>query len=160
MEKSSNLDNLSHLKLHLSGKAVVLGIGNTLRSDDGVGSLLVNGISGKVPFIVYDGSSSPENYLGKIIKDNPDNILLVDAVDFGGKPGEFTVLEGESVETVNFFSTHDASISFAIDYLKKSLPDTGILVLAIQPASIAFGEGLSAEVCKTLELLKEWFTNG
>ncbi|MDO8661870.1 MAG: hydrogenase maturation protease [Candidatus Omnitrophota bacterium] len=152
MEKSFKLD--------LSGKVVILGIGNTLRSDDGVGSILVTRIQGKVPYIVYDGSLSPENYLGKIIKDKPDIILLIDAVDFSGQAGEFRVFEGEDIQTVNFFSTHDASISLAISYLKNSLKAVDIMILAIQPKILAFGDQLSPEIAKTLEKLEGWFVNG
>ncbi|MCX5700546.1 MAG: hydrogenase maturation protease [Candidatus Omnitrophica bacterium] len=157
MEKSSeHLGALEHLKLHLTGKVLVLGIGNTLCSDDGIGSMLASAIEGKVPYIVYDSSSSPENYLGKIIKDKPDTVLIIDAVDFGGSPGEFRMYEGEDIQTVNFFSTHDASISLAISYLKNSFK-VDIMVLAIQPKVISFGEGLSPEVNNTLKQLIEWF---
>jgi len=160
MEKSSNLDTLAHLKLHLTGKVVILGIGNNLRSDDGIGSLLATRIEGKVPFVVYDGSSSPENYLGKIIKDKPDTILLVDAVDFGGNPGEYRMLEGDDIQTVNFFSTHDASISLAISYLRNSLKAVDIIILAIQPKILAFGDKLSPEIAKILDFLERWFIHG
>ena len=159
MERSSNLDTLEHIRLHLTGKVIILGIGNTLRSDDGIGSILATRIQGKVPYIVYDASSSPENYLGKLIKDKPDTILIIDAVDFGGSSGEFTMLEGESVETVNFFSTHDASISLSINYLKKNI-DVDIIILAIQPGDLAFGDKLSPEINNTLEKLERWFIYG
>ena len=43
---------LEHLKSHLKGKVVILGVGNLMRGDDGVGSLLASGIQGKVPFTV------------------------------------------------------------------------------------------------------------
>ena len=162
MEKSSELKNsaLKHLKLHLTGKVVILGIGNSLRSDDGIGSILAARIQDKIPYIVYDGSSSPENYLGKIIKDNPDTILLIDAVDFGGTAGEIRLLEGEDIQTVNFFSTHDASISLAISYLKNSLKSAGIFILAIQPKVLAFGDKLSPEIENALEKIEQWFING
>ena len=162
MEKSSEPKNsaLEHLKLHLTGKVVILGIGNNLRSDDGVGSILAARIQDKIPYIVYDGSSSPENYLGKIIKDKPDTILLIDAVDFGGTAGEIRLLEGEDIQTVNFFSTHDASISLAISYLKNSLKSAGIFIIAIQPKVLAFGDRLSPEIESALEKIEKWFING
>ena len=161
MEKSSNsdADTLSHLKLRLTGKVVILGIGNTLRSDDGIGSLLATRIQGKAPYIVYDASVSPENYLGKIIKDKPDTILLIDAVDFGGLAGEFRIFEGEDIQTVNFFSTHDASLSLAINYLKSNLK-VNVFVLAIQPKILVFADTLSPQICKTLEKLEGWFMHG
>jgi len=160
MERNSDSDALAHLKLHLAGKVLILGIGNTLRSDDGIGSILVSRIQGKVPYIVYDGSSSPENYLGKIIKDKPDTILLIDAVDFGAEAGEIRLLEGDDIQTVNFFSTHDASISLAISYLKNSLKAVSIFILAIQPKILAFGDKLSPQISEALEKIESWFING
>ena len=150
------MQDLDHLLEHLKGKVVICGIGSTLRSDDGIGSLLASRIHGKVPYIVYDAGSSPENYLGKIIKDKPDTVILVDAVDFGGLPGEFRVVEPEDIQTVNFFSTHNASISLAINYLKADL-QADIIVLIIQPKRINFGDTMSEEVSKTLDMLEEWF---
>ena len=150
------MQDLDHLLEHLRGKVVICGIGSTLRSDDGIGSLLASRIHGKVPYIVYDAGSSPENYLGKIIKDKPDTVILVDAVDFGGLPGEFRVVEPEDIQTVNFFSTHNASISLAINYLKADL-QADIIVLIIQPKCIAFGDTMTKEVMDTLNLLERWF---
>ena len=147
---------LEHLGEHLKGKVVILGIGNTLQSDDGIGSLLAGWLKDKVPYIVYDAGASPENYLGKIIKDRPDNIIIVDAVDFGGKPGEFRELEGSAIQTVNLFSTHNASISLTINYLQSHLK-ADIIILIIQPKRLAFGDKLSPEVSRALELLEDWF---
>ncbi len=148
---------LEHLKLHLKGKVVIMGIGNTLHNDDGVGSLLASRIKDKVPYIVYDAGVNPENYLGKIIKDKPDNVVIIDAVDFAGKPGEFREMEGEGLETANLFSTHNASLSLTINYLKNNLK-ADIIILIIQPKSIAFGEILSPEIQETLEELERWFS--
>jgi len=113
-------------------------------------------ISGRVAFKVFDAGPSPENYLGKIIKENPQTILIADAVDFGGKPGEVRLLEGGSIETVNFFSTHNSSISLAINYLQSRLA-ADIIVLAIQPQTLVFGDTLSGTIEKTLTQLEEWF---
>ncbi len=147
---------LDHLKLHLAGKVVILGIGNSLRNDDGVGSILASRIKDKLPYIVYDAGPSPENYLGKIIKDKPDNIVIIDAVDFGGKPGEFRIVEGEDIKTVNLFSTHNASISLTINYLQSNLK-VDIIILIIQPKNIAFGDNLSPQISETIKILEDWF---
>ncbi len=147
---------LEHLKSHLTGKVVIVGIGNTLKSDDGIGSLLASRTKDKIPFIVYDVGTSPENYLGKIIKDKPDNIVIIDAVDFGGTPGEFRELEGEELKTVNLFSTHNASISLTINYLQSNLK-VDIIILIIQPKSLSFGDKLSPEITETLKKLEDWF---
>ena len=147
---------LEHLKLHLAGKVVILGIGNTFRGDDGIGSLLAQRLKDKVPFIVYDAGPSPENYLGKIIKDKPDNIIIVDAVDFGGAAGDFREVEGQDIATVNLFSTHNASISLTINYLQNNLK-ANIIILIIQPKDITFVDNLTPELTETLKRFESWF---
>lgn len=147
---------LDHLRLHLKGKVIVLGIGNTLRSDDGLGSILANRIKDRVPFLVWDVGVSPENYLGKIVKEKPDTVVIIDAVDFGGLPGEFRVLEAEDIKTTNLFSTHNASIEILINYLQTHLK-VDIIILIIQPKSLALGNELTAEVTRTLDKLEKWF---
>jgi hydrogenase maturation protease len=147
---------LEHLKSHLNGKVVILGMGNTLSSDDGLGSILASRIKDKVPYTVYDTGANPENYLGKIIKDKPDNIVIIDAVDFGAKPGDYAVFEDKEIKTVNLYSTHNASISLTINYLQSNL-EVDIIVLAIQPKSVAFGDKISQEVENTIGKLEDWF---
>lgn len=147
---------LEHLKSHLKGKVVVVGIGNTMRSDDGVGALLAGRIKNKVPFTVFDTGVSPENYLEKIIREKPDTIVIIDAVDFGAKPGEFQILEAQDLKTVNLFATHNASISLTINYLQSNLK-ADIIILIIQPKTIVFGEELSQEVTEALNKLENCF---
>jgi hydrogenase 3 maturation protease len=143
-------------KSRLKGKVVILGIGNTLRSDDGAGSVLASRIKGKAPFVVFDAEESPENYLEKIIKEKADTVVLIDAVDFGAKPGEFKFLQAQEIKTVNLFATHNASISLTINYLQNNLK-ADIIILIIQPKSINFGDKLSLEVKETLNKLVQWF---
>jgi len=147
---------LEHLKPHLLGKVIILGIGNTLRSDDGLGSILAGRIKDKVPFKVFDTGVTPENYLGKIIAEAPDTVLLIDAVDFGGEPGEFRILEQEELKTANLFSTHNASLSLSINYLQKNLK-VDIIILIVQPKNISFGGTLSPEVTESLNKIESWF---
>ena len=147
---------LEHLKSHLKGKVVILGIGNTLRGDDGIGSILASRLQGKVPWVVYEAGESPENYLGKIIKDKPDNIVIIDAVDFGATPGEFRVLEEEDIKSANLYATHNASITLTINYLKSDLK-ADIIILIVQPQAIKLGEELSPCISDTLGKLENWF---
>jgi len=149
---------LDKLKSYLKGRVVIVGMGNTLRSDDGAGSILANRIKDKVPFIVFDTGISPENYLDKIIKERPDTILIIDTGDFGGKPGELRVVEGKGIKTVNLFSTHNTSLSLLINYLQNNLK-IDIIILIIQPKAIAFGDKLSPEIDNSIKELEDWFSS-
>jgi hydrogenase 3 maturation protease len=147
---------LGHLQAHLLPKTVILGIGNTLSKDDGAGSLLAGRIKDKVPYIVYDAGASPENYLGKIIKDRPDSVVIIDAADFGAKPGEFAVLEPEDFKPSNIFFTHNSSLVLVVDYLKTHITSE-IIMLLIQPQDVSFGEELTSKVRESLSFLENWF---
>jgi hydrogenase 3 maturation protease len=143
---------LGDFKQKLRGKIVILGIGNTLRSDDGAGSLLASRIKDKTSFTVFDAEESPENYLEKIIREKPDTLVIIDAVDFGAQAGEVKLLEAKEIKTANLFATHNASISLSINYLQSNLK-ADIIVLIIQPKNINFGDKLSWEVSDTLDKL-------
>lgn len=145
------------LKSKLQGSVVIVGIGNTLQCDDGAGVILASRIRSKVPFIVYEAGVSPENYLGKVIRDNPQTIVLFDAAQMGGDPGEFRVFEGPEVKTTNLFSTHNSSIALAIDYFQEHLKAVSIMALLIQPKRVGFGDTLSPEVEKTVSFLEQRF---
>jgi len=147
---------LADLRVRLKGKVVILGIGNTLRSDDGIGSILASRLKDKVSCLVYDAGQSPENYLGKVVSEKPDSVVIIDAVDFGGQPGEFRIIDAKSLKTANLFSTHNASILLTINYLQSNLK-LDIIILIIQPKSIAFGDTLSPEIAKTLDKLEDYF---
>ncbi len=152
-----NLNSIfGQLAANLKGKIILLGIGNSLREDDGFGSLLAQSLKGWVSFKAWDAATSPENFLGAILKENPDTVMLVDAVDFKRKDGEFRLFTGEEVKTGNFFLSHNASPSLLFDFLKES-SSAKLFLLALQPKSIGFGEGLSPEVANSFIELKDWF---
>ncbi|MCK9604702.1 MAG: hydrogenase maturation protease, partial [Candidatus Omnitrophica bacterium] len=117
MAKNSDL-SLEKIQARLKGKVMILGIGNTMRSDDGAGSILAARLKDKVPPEVIDAGAAPENYLEKVIQKKPDTVVIFDAADFGGKPGELRILEAEDLKTANLFSTHNASISLVTNYLQ------------------------------------------
>ncbi|MDD5505820.1 MAG: hydrogenase 3 maturation endopeptidase HyCI [Candidatus Omnitrophica bacterium] len=147
---------LEQLRTRLKGKVVIVGIGNTLRQDDGIGAILANRLKGKVPYTVFDSGASPENYLGKITAEKADVVLFIDAVDFGGEPGELRLIEGDELSSANMYFTHNASLALNINYLKSSL-GADIIILIIQPKSIAFGNMMSKELDYTLDKLENWF---
>lgn len=147
---------LNHLKSHLKGKVVILGIGNTLKGDDGIGSILAKRIKNRVPFKVIDAGQSPENYLEKIAKEKPDTILIIDAVDFGGLPSEIKIFDCSQIKEAKFYSTHNLSLNIIINYLLKEGIEN-IIILAIQPKEIKFKPRLSKEVNLRLKELEEEF---
>ncbi len=151
MYSKADLDSvLTRLSKLLDSRSVILGIGNTLRQDDGFGSSLAKNLKGKIKLKVWDAGTSPENFLGVVVKQKPSTVLFVDAVDFGGEPSDIRLFDSEEVRTRNFFTTHDTSLTMLFDFLKKE-GSTELFLLAVQPKSIGFGETMSQEVEKCLQ---------
>lgn len=146
---------LEDLKSYLQGKVIILGIGNTLRSDDAAGAILASRIKDSVPFLVWDGGLTPENYLNRIVKEKPDTLVIIDTADFGGKAGEFRILEAQEIQTANLFATHNASLSLLINYLQSNIK-TNIIVLIIQPKIFALGDTLSPKVLAAPNSLEDF----
>jgi len=143
----------SRLKRLLEGRVIVLGVGNRCRRDDGAGSLLAEQLDERTGVQVIDAGAVPENYVEKVARSRPDTILILDAADFGGAPGDLRILEPELVGPSGV-STHVLSLQIIADFL-KARTQARLAVLAIQPADIGLGTELSEEVSRAVELLKE-----
>ena len=132
----------------LQGTVVIVGIGNPLRGDDGFGPALIERLHGKVGFICFDAGSAPENYVGRIVKEDPDTILLVDVADLNLKPGQFRILQPTEILPCGF-TTHDMSSRMLIEFLEKQTR-AHIFMLGVQPQHVSLGEVMSQCVTETL----------
>ena len=139
------------LKDKINGKVIILGIGNTLKQDDGVGPALISKLDGKLKAELIDCGVAPENFTGKIRRIAPGTILIVDAVDFGLKPGKIKVVRHSEIKDETF-STHNISLKAFIDFIKNEI-QTEVYIIGIQPARIGFGSGLSREATEALDRL-------
>ncbi len=132
----------------LKGKVVIVGVGNTLRRDDGLGPALIQKLQGKTEALCLDTGTAPENFIGKIVKENPDTILIVDALHLGLPPGEYAVLKKDEIAKGGL-STHDISPNMFIDYLQKQTA-ADIYMLGVEPKDLSFGQEMSASVEKAV----------
>lgn len=149
---------LEELRKRLNGKrTVVLGIGNPLRGDDGVGSQLALRLQGKVNALVVDAGEVPENYLGPIVAARPEAVVIVDAAELGAAPGTIAIIEADALDGASL-STHNASLSLFVKVLCAEIqPD--VFLLGVQPASSAFGAAMSQPVERALGILEELLRN-
>lgn len=122
-----------------------------MRGDDGFGPELVSRIQG-LPLAAIDAGTAPENYLGKVAGFRPNLVLVADAADIGAEPGEAAILGRDEIDQAGGFSTHTMSPVLFMTRL-EDLCGARTLMLAVQPVSTAFGQGLSPEVESCLEKL-------
>ena len=147
---------LGELKTKLKGKVVLVGMGNPLKCDDGFGTILASSLEGRIKADIFTAGVVPENYLSKIVKAGPDTILIIDAADFAGAPGELKFFYPHEIRSLNFFSTHNMSPSLMINYLQDSTK-ADVIFLAVQPKYIGFGESLSPEIAVKLKEIENFF---
>lgn len=133
----------------LQGKTVVVGIGNPLRADDGFGPALVGRLQGKVGFICIDAGSAPENFVGPIVKEQPDTIVLVDVAHLDLEPGQYRILQPADILKCGL-TTHDISSRMLIEFLQHQTR-AKIWMLGVQPQTVALGEAMSGCVIETLD---------
>ena len=145
---------LTALRALLRGRVVIMGIGNPLRGDDAVGSVVAGALrarlqatsppadSGRVT--VLDAEEIPESWLGPAVAARPDVILLVDAVALGASPGAAALLSAHELGGQALF-THRTPLRPLTEYLAR---ETGaeVALLGIQPGELGWGEGLSPAV--------------
>ena len=143
--------SLSDLQNKLKGysKLVVIGVGNEMNGDDGAGMFIANELKKTIKdhkVEIFLGGATPENLTGPIKKANPSHILIIDAADFGAKPGGIKILDKSRIDGAGF-STHSFPLSVFVDYLKQ---ETGseVILLGIQPKSLEGANLMSKELQK------------
>lgn len=140
---------------------VVLGLGNVLMGDDGIGPRAVELLasSGGSPDGVrlLDGGTLGLMLLPAIA--DASDLVLVDAIRTGGAPGTLVRLEDDEIpRNVNCrFSPHEIGL---VDLLEgvtfAGVRPARTVLLGIVPASVSFGVGLSGPVESRLpDLLAE-----
>ena len=131
---------------------LVLGIGNNLLTDEGVGihvAALLAAVHPSEPGLTYMDGGTLSFTLAQPIAEH-DNLIVVDAARFGESPGTVRRLEGPAMDRYlagNRQSVHEVGLADLLDIarLSATFPVRRALV-GIEPASLAWGEALSAAV--------------
>ncbi len=124
-------------------RVVLVGVGNPIRGDDAVGPTIIELLESKPldDVLLLNTESVPEAFTGKVEEFKPTHVLLIDAANFRGEPGDTKLITGEQIGG-QAISTHSLPLNIFISYIEKSL-DVSVLLLGIQPYSIRLGEPMS-----------------
>jgi hydrogenase maturation protease len=130
-------DKLAELLTGKGRKILFVGIGNLLRQDDGIGVYISTRIKERNNIKVITAEVSIENYIGKINSVEHDTLVIIDCVDMQKTPGSFDLIPVARVHDMTF-NTHNISLKRLSEFFRNE-----ILILAIQPEKVGFGENLS-----------------
>jgi hydrogenase 3 maturation protease len=150
-----NLD--VELRRHLAtGKVAVMGVGNTMRCDDGFGQLLVDSLqSAGLPERVrlFPCEMVPENFVGPVTRFQPETVLMIDTAELGERPGGTRLINFRDIADCGM-TTHNVSLRLLANML-ESATNAEVMLLAVQPEKTGFGTELSPTLLRTLDCLSE-----
>lgn len=156
-----------------NSKTLILGIGNTLLTDEGIGIHVINYLVEHYPDLAdvtyLDGGTLSFTLAGPIAEH--DNLIVVDAARLKQPPGTVQTLLGEAMDrylTGNRESVHEVGLMDLLDIarLSETYPSNRALV-GIQPESLDWGDAPSDNVAPAvpiaaeavLSLLQQWHKN-
>jgi hydrogenase maturation protease len=145
-------------------KAALIGLGNILLRDEGIGVHVVNAVKERYDCSeevdILDGGTMGLDLLPHF--EGREKILLVDAVDFGKEPGYVGVLEDDDIPSAlsTKFSVHHIGLSDIIFVLKLMGKSPGkMCLIGIQPESMEVGLEMTDAVGGKLDFLVDMCRN-
>ena len=151
---------LQQLNKLRNSATVIVGIGNVLKGDDGAGPLVCEQLAGKINAELIDAGTVPENYIQPIIKKAPQNLLVIDAIDFAAPAGTIRIFKPEQLNS-HAFSTHALSPRLFVDMVCQNiksdpaLQEPDVYFVGIQPAQTQLGQSVSPQVSRAVQQLSK-----
>jgi hydrogenase maturation protease len=141
----------------MSARIVVVGVGNLLASDDGLGPRVVERLQALAPAGVECIDAATD--LGAVLPEvaSAARLIIVDAIRAGGEPGAIyrmtldELLE-RSRDRPMHLSMHDMGLAEAVQVARMTgvrMPPT--IVLGMEPAEVGLGTELSPVVRQRLD---------
>jgi len=156
MENEESFEEKLKAWLFSADKVAVVGVGNTMRRDDGLGVEIVKLLRGRVSKRVslVEAETMPENYMDPLLEFRPSHILIIDSGLMGKRPGSAKLLKpNENMKTP--ISTHMLQLEVFCAYLEKAIR-AKILLLVVQPKDTSIGEGVTKEIEKAAETISDF----
>jgi len=130
-------------------RVAIIGIGNPMMADDGIGPRLISELQGSVPGIDLIDMGTGGMQLVHVLA-GYDSVIIIDSADMGLSPGESRVFSPDdvvSLKETRAYSLHDWDLLRSIE-ISRQLGEAPAktLIFAIQPGCLEMREGLSPEV--------------
>ena len=154
---SSEQTLLEQLNILRNSATLIIGIGNIIKGDDGAGPLVCQQLNlANINADLIDAGTVPENYIQTIIKKAPQNLLVIDAIDFKAAPGTIRIFKPDQLSS-HVISTHSLSPRLFVDMMCQDA-SVDVSFIGIQPAQISLGQSISPEVNLAIQQLSEVLT--
>ena len=149
-----------------SARTMVMGLGNTLNRDEGLGVYILNNLENYIkenmtealnPDLEFvDGGALGLNLLPWV--EECSHLLVLDAIDAHKDPGTLIELQREEIPLYTGIKMSDHQITFqevlGLASFRGKLPQH-LYMIGIQPADISIGVEVSPQVTATMPLVQE-----
>ena len=125
-------------------KRLLLGVGNCLSRDDGVGPAVARKMVAS-DWLAVDCGTAIENATGIVSRERPDLLVIVDAARMGLPPGSIRLLSIEGADRM-LVTTHGLPLSFVLERVRDVAQKA--LLIGVEPADLSLGEGLTTPVAQ------------
>lgn len=148
-----------------SKRLAVVGMGNLLLSDDGVGVHVLNKMRENPPEGVELIDAGTAVLHAADCLRGVDRVVVVDAVKAGQKPGTIYLMSGDDVLENDFsLSVHSLGLKTALRFLGEADEPVEWMVVGVEPETLEQGMQLSHAVRKSVpgamraveNLIEEW----
>lgn len=126
----------------MNGMNLLLGIGNDLLADDGIGCRVADSFS-HPDWISYVAGTVPENFSRRIREENPKLLVLVDAAQMNLPPGSMRIIPQDRVADAGI-GTHQLPLDSLCDVVSPWCGE--ILIIGIQPGLVEIGGEMTEPV--------------
>ena len=136
-------------------RTLVLGVGNVLLMDEGIGVHVVRALDGRLPESAQALDGGTQSFALAALIDATDGLIVVDAAEVGAAPGDVDVFEGEAMDRYCAAGprrgVHEIALTdlLAAAALSDGLPARRALV-GIRPQQIEWGDTPSTEVADAI----------
>jgi hydrogenase maturation protease len=135
---------------------VVVGLGNTLMADEGIGCVIADHFLGqkeKYPGVEFVDAGTGGMNLLHIISGRK-KVIIIDCAVMGTEPGtikRFTPEQGRSVKQLSHYSLHEADVLQIIEMARRlgECPETTV-IFGIEPGRVEHGRELSEALSRRL----------
>jgi hydrogenase maturation protease len=150
----------------MSEKIVILGMGNLLLTDDGIGPHAAQALASQPPVGASVADVGTDFLSALPFLDSARRALIIDAVRGGGTPGTIYRLTENDVapQEAESVSSHALNLLQARKILSPGSPKIEIAILGVEPAVLTYGMELSPAVAAALprvldltrEIVMQW----
>ncbi len=139
------------------GTIKIIGFGNVLMGDDGVGIRVIEELQKLALFTnnenieLIDGGTSGVDLVFMI--QQADRAVIIDAVDAGQETGQIVVFTPDEIKNIKkkkkglkSFSLHDIDLAEVFELLKTLNIPVKVIIIGIKPKTVGYSDRLSPEI--------------